>query len=61
MLTVGTYLKSLSILALHEHTVRTTIRRWEQDGLGGLWEAPGRGCSGAFKHSGLASIGEVGE
>lgn len=26
-----------------EQTVRDTIRRWQQDGLGGLWEAPGRG------------------
>jgi transposase len=28
----------------HEHTVRATIRRWEADGLSGLWEAPGRGA-----------------
>ncbi|BAY50004.1 putative transposase (plasmid) [Scytonema sp. HK-05] len=26
-----------------EQTVRETIRRWHKDGLGGLWEAPGRG------------------
>jgi transposase len=30
-------------LHLHEHTVRATIRRWEKLGLGGLWEAQGRG------------------
>jgi transposase len=23
--------------------VRATIRRWQEQGLGGLWEAPGRG------------------
>ncbi|MFS0520230.1 helix-turn-helix domain-containing protein, partial [Nostoc sp. UIC 10607] len=23
--------------------VRATLRRWENQGLGGLWEAPGRG------------------
>jgi transposase len=28
----------------HQHTVRKTIRRWEEWGLGGLWEAPGRGA-----------------
>lgn len=32
------------IFGCHEHTVRATLRRWEQDGLGGLWEAPGRGA-----------------
>ena len=31
------------IFECHEHTVRATIRRWRQQGLGGLWEAPGRG------------------
>ena len=31
------------IFNCHEHTVRATIRRWLELGLGGLWEAPGRG------------------
>lgn len=31
------------IFECHEHTVRATIRRWQQQGLGGLWEAAGRG------------------
>ncbi len=31
------------IFGCHEHTVRATIRRWQEQGLGGLWEAPGRG------------------
>lgn len=26
-----------------EHTVRATLRRWQTLGLGGLWDAPGRG------------------
>ncbi|MGG6293667.1 helix-turn-helix domain-containing protein [Leptolyngbya sp. AN02str] len=26
-----------------EHTVRQTLHRWRDGGLGGLWEAPGRG------------------
>ena len=32
------------IFECHEHTVRATIRRWQDWGLGGLWEAPGRGA-----------------
>ena len=32
------------IFNCHEHTVRATIRRWQNQGLGGLWEPPGRGA-----------------
>jgi transposase len=32
------------IFQCHQHTVRATIRRWEERGLRGLWEAPGRGA-----------------
>jgi transposase len=28
----------------HPHTVRATLHRWEERGLGGLWEASGRGA-----------------
>ena len=28
----------------HDHTVRATLKRWNQRGLSGLWEAPGRGA-----------------
>ena len=28
----------------HQHTVRKTIRRWEERGILGLWEALGRGA-----------------
>ena len=33
-----------AIFDCHQHTVRATLKRWESDGLGGLWEAPGRGA-----------------
>jgi transposase len=33
------------IFQCHQHTVRATLRRWETYGLGGLWEAPGRGAT----------------
>ncbi len=32
------------IFKCHEHTVRATIRRWQADGLGGLWSETGRGA-----------------
>ena len=41
------------IFACHEHTVRATLRRWENNGLGGLWEAPGRGAKPKWHPSDL--------
>ena len=32
------------IFECQEHTVRETIRRWQQLALGGLWDASGRGA-----------------
>lgn len=37
----------------HPHTVRATLRRWEERGLGGLWEAPGRGAKAKWQASDL--------
>jgi len=34
----------------HEHTVRVTLQRWQSKGLGGLWEALGRGRPGRWNH-----------
>jgi transposase len=36
--------KIAEVFECHQHTVRATLRRWEERGLGGLWEAPGRGA-----------------
>ncbi len=41
------------IFKCHEHTVRATIRRWQTDGLGGLWEAPGRGAKRKWQEADL--------
>jgi len=41
------------IFQCHQHTVRATLRRWESDGLGGLWEAPGRGAKSKWQPSDL--------
>lgn len=39
------------IFECHEHTVRATIRHWQSDGLGGLWEAPGRGAKAKWSEA----------
>jgi transposase len=31
------------IFECQEQTVRETLKRWQKGGLGGLWDAPGRG------------------
>ena len=41
------------IFECHEHTVRATIRRWQTDGVGGLWEAPGRGAKRKWQEADL--------
>lgn len=35
----------------HQHTVRATLRRWQTQGLGGLWEAVGRGRRSRLQES----------
>jgi transposase len=40
----------------HEHTVRATMRRWEERGLSGLWEAPGRGAKRRWNDADMAYI-----
>jgi len=41
------------VFECHPHTVRATLRRWETGGLGGLWEAPGRGAKPKWQASDL--------
>jgi transposase len=41
------------IFQCQQQTVRVTLRRWENDGLGGLWEAPGRGAKPRWQPSDL--------
>jgi transposase len=40
----------------HEHTVRATIRRWQERGLSGLWEAPGRGAKPRWTEEDMAYV-----
>jgi transposase len=44
------------IYECHEHTVRATLQRWEQRGLGGLWEASGRGAKPKWQESDLQMV-----
>ena len=39
------------IYECHEHTVRSTLRRWQSGGLSGLWEAAGRGAKASWSES----------
>jgi transposase len=41
------------IFECHQHTVRATLRRWEERGLGGLWETPGRGAKPKWQEEDL--------
>jgi transposase len=45
--------KIAEIFECHQHTVRATWRRWEEKGLGGLWEAPGRGAKPKWQEEDL--------
>ena len=44
------------IFECHEHTVRATLRRWQEQGLGGLWEAPGRGAKRQWQEADLQMV-----
>lgn len=40
------------------HTTRETIRRWQTRGLGGLWEAPGRGLKPRWCDADMAAVAQ---
>jgi transposase len=44
------------IFECHEHTVRATLKRWQTDGLGGLWEAPGRGAKRRWQETDMQHL-----
>lgn len=44
------------VFECHEHTVRATIRRWQERGLGGLWEASGRGAKRKWQEADLQMV-----
>ncbi|MDV2994639.1 MAG: IS630 family transposase ISAcma27 [Chroococcidiopsis sp. SAG 2025] len=44
------------IFECQEQTVRETIRRWQQQGLGGLWDASGRGAKAKWQEADMAYL-----
>lgn len=44
------------IFECQEHTVRQTVRRWQQQGLGGLWDARGRGAKTKWHEADMAYL-----
>ncbi len=46
------------IFECHEQTVRVTLRRWQDNGLGGLWEAMGRGAKRQWQEADMRSVEE---
>lgn len=46
------------IFECREQTVRDTLRRWERGGLGGLWDAPGRGMNQRWSEADLQYLEE---
>jgi transposase len=40
----------------HEHTVRKTVKRWNEKGLAGLWEASGRGAKRRWSEEDIAYL-----
>jgi len=43
----------------HVETVRNTLKRWQSRGLGGLWEAPGRGKPRSWQEADMAYLEQV--
>jgi transposase len=41
------------VFQCHQQTVRAILKRWQQHGLGGLWEAPGRGAKAKWQPADL--------
>jgi transposase len=46
------------IFDCQEQTVRETLRRWEEGGLGGLWDKPGRGMKQRWSEADLQYLEE---
>ncbi|MEL6555295.1 MAG: helix-turn-helix domain-containing protein [Cyanobacteria bacterium J06621_11] len=44
------------IMSCHEHTARAAIKRWEENGLYGLWEEEGRGKKRTWEPSDMDYI-----
>ena len=45
-------------LIYSNHNKRQTLQRWQKRGLGGLWEAPGRGKKRCWQEADLLAVEE---
>ena len=56
----GDYVEEIArYMGWHVETVRNTIKRWQSGGLGGLWEAPGRGGKRRWQEADMAYVEQV--
>lgn len=56
----GDYVETIaSYFNWHVETVRNTLKRWQKGGLGGLWEAPGRGQSCSWQEADMVYLEQV--
>jgi transposase len=56
----GDYVETIAaFFDWHVETVRKTLQRWQTGGLGGLWEAPGRGKPRRWQEPDMAYLEEV--
>lgn len=44
------------IFECQENTVRQALRRWEKEGLAGLWDAPGRGAKAKWQEADIVYL-----
>lgn len=44
------------IFECQENTVRQALRRWQQHGLAGLWDAPGRGAKAKWQEADIVYL-----
>lgn len=56
----GDYIETIAAyFDWHVETVRNTLNRWQTGGLGGLWEAPGRGKPRCWQEADMAYLEQV--
>lgn len=56
----GDYVETIaSFFDWSVETVRKTLQRWQTGGLGGLWEAPGRGKRRRWQEADMAYLEQV--
>ena len=56
----GDYVETIAAyFRWHVETVRDTLKRWQAGGLGGLWEAPGRGGKRRWQDSDIEHLEQI--